>query len=381
MQQKFFIIAGEKSGDYLGAKLIKAIKKINKDAEFFGVGGEEMEKCGMSSLFPLSQISLMGVFEILPKIFQIKKLINNTAEFCKETNPDYIITIDSPGFNFRVMEKLISLKCQKIHYVSPSVWAYKPSRVFKIEKLYHKVLCLLPFEPVYYIQAKIIAKFVGHPIIEDVKNSKISKTEFLNKFGLNKNTKILTLISGSRKAEVEKMMPIFIEALDKFSAHQDFAIFMPVISEEHKAQCSFYCRNLSIKFFFVDQDNKAELYSHTDFALVKSGTSSLELALYKIPMIVAYKVNLLTALILKYYYKFNSHVSIVNILLGKEVIPEYLQNNCTSEKILEGLMKFSDKNFCINQKQEFELVAKKLVCPKLSKPSEAAAFIIMDRAI
>lgn len=374
---KIFIIAGEASGDLLGAKLCRQLKK-NRKCLFKGVAGDKMIAEGVKSIFSIAEISLMGFVEIIPHIKKLYKLINFTIAEIKKFSPDIIITIDSPGFCFRVMKKLPVLKAKKIHYVAPSVWL-KPKRVYFMEKYYDKVLALLPFEPPYFKNISLPCKFVGHPILEenlDQGNGKL----FRKKHNIPLDNFLLTVMTGSRLNEVKRMLPIFIDAINKLITDNNLKnvwVAFPYISTKQKKHINQFKKLMKFQCLLVEQDSKKDLYAASNMALVKSGTSSLELAIAKVPMVVAYKVNFLTAIIAKYIFKFKGFVSIINILADKMIIPEKLQEDCNPIELSLCLQKLLDPCYANKQISESSLQLNKLKREENSSPSSVAASEIL----
>ncbi len=210
MAKKYFIIAGEASGDLLGSKLISEIKALENDGIFVGVGGSLMQRAGLKTIFAMNDLAVMGFFEILPHLFKLIGRINQTARAILEEMPDYIITIDSPDFCFRVIKKLPRNFSKKVHLIAPSVWAYRPGRAVKVARIYDLLLCILPFEPPYFEKYGLKSVFVGHPIIENAPDLslKIEKNfEFRQKYKIAQNDILLCLTPGSRISEVKKIFP------------------------------------------------------------------------------------------------------------------------------------------------------------------------------
>lgn len=388
MSLKIFIIAGEASGDRLGAKLMKSLKSLSKqDLKFYGIGGQLMEKEGLKSLFPISKISLMGFAEIIPHILDLRQLILNTIGAANSLQPNIVITIDSPSFCFRVIKHIKRIKSAKfIHYVSPSVWAYKEDRVNFIAKYYDLVLSVLPFESEYYKNVPVSCQYIGHPISEDGWDEKIDKAKFKAKHKISSTSKILGVMAGSRKSEVQNLLPIFIEGINSFTRfHKNITVIFPTINEEISKYIENNVKELNcpvkiIKTFKLSEKDRTHTLKSFDAAIVKSGTSSLELTFAKVPMIVAYKMHFITFLIVKYYFKLFKKLnfaSISNILLKKEAIPEYIQNNCTPDNITTGLKLLFDKKFTKNQVNEYEKAINLLSTPDKTSPSEKAAQLIL----
>ena len=331
---KIYLIAGEASGDNIASKLMDALKKQYPDIEFYGVGGSKMQSKGINLLFPSQDLALMGFFEILPHIPKLFKRIKQTIEDICLLQPDALITIDSPGFCFRVAKAVkAKFKGKLIHYVAPTVWAYGLKRAKKIAKIYDYLLVILPFEPEYFIKEGLATTFVGHPAIEDLKI--FSKEIFRKKFKLANDSLLLCLAPGSRKQEVQALLPVFLDAASRLSKliNQKIIIAIPA-QEQLKQFIVSYSSELPI--ILVDEQDKQMLFSSADLALSKSGTITTELAFYKIPMVVAHKVNKFSYWLLKKMIKV-AYVTIINLLAGKEIIPELLQDKCKAELIADEL--------------------------------------------
>jgi lipid-A-disaccharide synthase len=338
MTKKFFLIAGEASGDLLGSKLIKELKLKEPDAIFVGVGGELMEKEGLTSIFPMNELAVMGFFEVVPHIFKLLRRIKQTILAIKETKPDFVITIDSPDFCFRVIKGLGEVENQspkKIHLIAPSVWAYREKRAEKISKLYDLLLCILPFEPPYFEKYGLKTTFIGHPITEnapDFSQKTEKNLEFRKKYNIAEGDLLLCITPGSRISEVKKIFPEFIGAanllLKRFS---NLKIVIPTVNKTEKLIAEM-AQDLEMPNFLVQGEEKKEMLFAVNFALAKSGTNSLEFSLHHIPMLIAYKINALTHFFLKRMVKIK-FANLVNLILNKEVIPEMLQDNCEAKKI------------------------------------------------
>ncbi|MEK6734273.1 MAG: lipid-A-disaccharide synthase [Pseudomonadota bacterium] len=366
-----YLVVGEASGDNIGAKLMRELKMLNSNIEFHGIGGPKMQAEGVHLLFPSKEISFMGFLEILPHIFSIFKRIKQTINHIIEINPDILVTIDAPGFCFRVAEKVKGkLKGKLVHYVAPTVWAYKPERAKQIAKIYDHLLCILPFESEYFLKEGLDTSFIGHPAIEDLKI--YPKEEFRKKHNISKDSLLLCLTPGSRKQEVETLLPIFLEAIEIFKESYKRGVTIIVPTHEHLK--ALFNNHPSVHL--IDESEKQELFSAADIALTKSGTITTELAFYKIPMIVAHKVNSLSYWLIKSMIKVK-FATIINILAGKEIIPELLQDKCNPKNIAAQLNILSEeKNYQETQK-EIEFYLKKLQISGKS-PSKLAAEKLLD---
>jgi lipid-A-disaccharide synthase len=413
--KKFFIIAGEASGDLLGSKLIKELKaslaKKNEQSEFIGIGGRLMQEQGLASIFSMEELSVMGFLEVLPHLPQLLRRIKQTAETIKKESPDFVVTIDSPDFCFRVMKKLadensmsvlgtpssrsersermrdLPLKgaggCKKIHLIAPSVWAYRQGRAKKIVKLYDLLLTILPFEPPYFEKHGLKSVFIGSPIMENApdKNQKAAQNlEFRKKYSIKNDDLVIAVTPGSRNGEVKKIFPEFISAINLLSKKTpNLKVVIPLV-EKTKNLVFEMAKNLKVEYLLIESSEKKSAFSAANFALAKSGTNTIELSLYQIPMIIAYKVNFVTHFLLKRMLKIK-FANLVNLILNKEVIPEMLQEKCEAKQIFDVLEKLiNDKNFAQKQINESEAALKIMGLGSLESPSSKAAKEILELA-
>ncbi len=365
---KIYLIAGEASGDNIGAKLMLALRLQHPDIEFYGVGGDKMQAVGMNLLFPAKELALMGFFEIVPHIPRLIRRINQTAEQICKLQPDAVITIDSPDFCFRVVKKVKDKIVGKlIHYVAPTVWAYRPERAKKIAQIYDHLLVILPFEPEYFIKEGLESTFVGHPAIENLEI--LPKKIFRDKYNVPKGNLLLCLAPGSRVQEIKKLLPIFLQAVRLI----DKKVTIVIPTHEHLKELVNSYNNEGLSIILVGEEDKQSLFSSADIALTKSGTITTELAFYKMPMVVAHKVNAFSYWLLKKMIKVK-YATIINILAGKELIPELLQERCNSELIAKEMLDVINSELL--QKEVQINLAKLQVNGEL--PSDIAAKKILD---
>lgn len=334
---KFYFVAGENSGDFIAAKVIKSIRKNNADENnisFRGVGGLQMELAGVNSLFDFQQINLMGFLEIVPHVFHIKNLIDKTVDDIISSGTDVLITIDSPGFTFRVADKVrkFAPAIKLVHIVAPSVWAYKEGRAKKYAKVYDKLLTLLPFEPPYFTKYGLSSEFIGYPALEQ--NFYAKSKELRREFNISDNEKIIAITPGSRRSEISRHMPIIREALDMLTLTNKLTAIFVQPNDSYIEHISKYLAGA--KFDFVFSTERLKSFAVSDLALAKSGTNTLEIAATGTPMIVGYKLNTLTYLILKMCLKIK-YANIINIISNKEIIPEYIQSDFTADNIVYAL--------------------------------------------
>lgn len=368
---KIYFIAGESSGDFIGQQLIQ---NLGKDISFVGVGGPMMEASGMGkTLFPINKINLMGFVEILPHIFMLNKLIKNTINDILNHQPDILITIDSPGFTYRVAKKirllLPSLKI--IHVVAPSVWAYKPSRALKYAKVYDCLFALLPFEPQYFHRVGLDCRYIGHPILEQ----KFYHDKSLLKKELQITGTLLCVTAGSREGEILKHLPIFYKTLEIVATkYTDLKVIFVLSNPSHEFLIKQFLLNANFKYSF--SMDRLKIFAAADIALAKSGTNTLEIAASRTPMIVAYKLNSLSYWFVKALAKIR-FISLINIIPNREILPEFIQFNCTPSILSAALIKLlSDQQNAEQQITQSSEILSQLGFQSKSCPSLIAAQII-----
>lgn len=385
---KIYIIAGEASGDLLGARLMRALEKVSgEDIQFKAIAGPAMLEAGqkhnLHSLFPMHELSIMGLLEVLPKIFHLKKRIQQTVDDILAWQPDIIVTIDSPGFTLRVIQKLRHRNpvwlssCRIVHYVAPTVWAWKPKRAAKMAKLVDRLLVLLPFEPPYFTSEGLDTRFVGHSVLEMAQESNLQICE---KPASETTGMSLLLLPGSREKEVARLLPVFLQVLDRLQADQ-LAFQVNLMTLPHlKPLISEIIADNPHHIQVHDQIAcKWSLYQQADLALAASGTVSLELALAKTPHIIAYKINHLTYLLVKRMIKV-PYVSLVNLLLKRQVLPELLQDRCEQSLITQELKAiWLEKADYQAQLAGLSAAIAMLHPPSGRLPSEEAALAILDQ--
>lgn len=382
---KVYFIAGEISGDFIGSHLIVSLKKLyrtgGENIDFLGVGGALMEEAGMAkSLFPIQQISLIGFAEILPHLFKITKLMTQVVEDIKHQKPDLLITIDSPGFTYRVVQKIRKLRphLKILHIVAPSVWAYKPSRALKYAKIYDYLFALLPFEPPYFQKVGLNCRYIGHPIVEQnfyVGISKKQLREELPIYAIDLDIKILSVTCGSRRGEILRHMPIFVEAINLVARQYPNLLVIFVLADvAHQSLLTPFLESPAFNYHF--STNRLQVFAASDIALAKSGTNTLEIAACNTPMVVAYKLNILSYWLIKFLIKIK-YISIINIVADRAILPELIQFNCTSPKIAAALISLLDNRAQIDkQLKESKKILVELGFNSMHSPSDIAATII-----
>lgn len=372
------ICAGEASGDLLGAHLIEALRKRYPRSRFYGIGGPRMQAAGLYSLHEQDPLSVRGYFEIVGNLYQIWKIRHDLIKNLKKICPHVFIGIDSPDFNLPVAAKLKAVGIPTIHYVSPSVWAWKAKRINKIVKQVDRILCLFPMEPPLYEAAGGKAEFVGHPLAQmlPMENSKVLTRERLK---LDVTAPVFAIMPGSRVSEIQYMAPVFLRAAALIYRELPQSVFLlpypsaPVREALNKFLEQDEFRHLPIRM----QAAKTELAcTAADVVLVASGTATLEVALCKRPMVISYKISPLTYMLVRHKITI-PHVGLPNILLGREVVPELIQKEATPEKLAAAVL---DWYYHPVRAAELEQVFAKLHRALQRNTDELTAYAVLSEA-
>ncbi len=367
-----YLVAGEHSGDVLGARLMAALKAARPDLRFAGIGGPRMAAEGLASLFPMQELAVMGLLEVLPRLARLRRLMAATVADIAARRPDVLVTIDSPGFTLRLLRRVSGLGIPRVHYVAPQVWAWRESRVRHFPGLWERLLCLLPFEVAFFAGHGLPASFVGHPVLESGADAG-DAGRFRALHGLSPDALVLVLMPGSRRSEAGRLLPVYEATLALLAPR--FPTLVPVMPTaasvaEHvaAATASWPARPLIV----TDIVEKHDAYAAAVAALTKSGTSTLELALARVPMAVTYRVNPLTAAIARRLIRV-PHVAMVNLLAGRTVVPELLQQDCRPDRLAATLAALiEDRKSAADQRAAFRDVTASLAPPR-GTPSAAAA--------
>jgi lipid-A-disaccharide synthase len=373
-----FLIAGEPSGDFLGAQLMQALKKkTDGRISFAGVGGARMEEQGIKSLFPMAELSVMGIAEILPRLPGLLRRISETVDAVKRLSPSCLVTIDSPDFNFRVAKRLKGKGIPLIHYVAPSVWAWRPGRANKIAGFLDHLLTLLPFEPPFFEAVGLPATFVGHPVL-DGDAGLGDGPGFRDRHAISATDRLITVLPGSRMSEITRLHGIFGETL--FMLKKKFPHLRVVVPTLNTVAGPV--RRLTAEWpvpvLVVEGDQeKFDAFAASEAALAASGTVALELAVARTPAVIAYKTNILTALIARWLVKAR-FAHLVNLILEREAIPEFLQGACRSEFLaaaMEDLLADTERRD--KQISAYDEALKELK-PKGDSPAALAAGVVIN---
>ncbi len=346
--KKIFILTGEPSGDKLASTVISKLKEKNNDIEYLSVGGSNLSKLGIKSIFDLKEITYIGFTSVLLNIIKINNKINTTVNEIIKFKPDILFSVDSPDFTLRVAERVkkINPDVKIIHYVAPQVWIWREGRTKKFKKFVDHFLLLFNFEKKYFDKVKIKNTFVGHPLLEiESKNLKIDISN------ISKDKKIISLFPGSRSSEINILLPILINFIKLMNNKFKEYLFVFHATDENKDIINNKLKDAKLNNIEVisDKNIKSAVLFNSIFAVSKSGTVSLEICNAKVPSIIIYKINFINYIIMKSLVNVK-FANIINIINNREVIPELLQNECNAKEIYKSVLYFL-KNSEIGKKQ------------------------------
>ncbi len=372
-----FLVAGEASGDVIGGHLMAALKRKTGGAiRFAGVGGPRMAAEGLVSRFPIAELAVMGLAEVVPHIPRLLRRIREVADAATRARPAAVVTIDSPDFSFRVQKRLAGTQAKRIHVVAPQVWAYRPGRAAKLSAFLDRLLVLLPFEPPFFERYGLACSFIGHPAIEEGLD-RGDGAAFRVRHGIAPARPILLLLPGSRRSEVGRMLPVFAAtaALLRQSI-PDFVVIVPSVSHLVPFVRAELAR-LGLEALVVEgRADKLGAFAAGRAALAASGTVTLELGLAGLPMVVAYRMNPLTAAIARRLVRV-PHVAMINLVLKRGLVPEFLLEACRPERLAPALAELLvDGAARRAQIEGFKEAAGRLKAGDIA-PSERAADIIL----
>jgi len=356
--KNLMIIAGEVSGDLHGSSLVRELKKMDSNLNIYGIGGDRMKSEGMELIYHINKMAFLGFAEVVKHLPFIKRVQKDLIRIIKEKKIKSVVLIDYPGFNLNFAKKLKELNLNVIYYISPQIWAWGAKRINKIKRFVNKMIVVFPFEEKFYSDAGVKVEFVGHPLLERINEHKfLSKEELFKKFNLDKSKEILLILPGSRLHEVEKIFPECIKAAKKIAEEFNLQIVTagsPNIEEE-------VYNNLSENFGSkIITDHTYDLMRYAKFGIIKSGTSTLEAALFGIPMVIVYKTGFITYSIGKNLVKVKN-IGMANIIAEEKIVPELVQNEANEENIYKESKKIlSDEHLYNTIKQKLSKVKEKL---------------------
>jgi lipid-A-disaccharide synthase len=328
-----FLVAGEPSGDQLGGSLMQSLSALTGGrARFAGIGGAAMQAAGLESLFPMDELSLMGAAELIPHLPHLIGRIKLTLDAIRDLRPAAVVTIDAPAFCLRVSRRIAGLGFPRIHYVAPQVWAWRPGRAKELHRAFDRLLALLPFEPPFFSAYGIDCRFVGHPVIESGAGSG-DGTAFRQRHAIAADAPVLCVLPGSRHGELGRLLPIFAETAARLSTRVPglVAVLPTVPAATERVAASVRDWKLPT-IVLSDAGEKFDGFAAATAALAASGTVALELALSRTPAVIAYRLNPLSAFVARRLIRV-SHVALPNIIAGRTVMPELIQQDCEPERL------------------------------------------------
>jgi len=334
-----FLVAAEPSGDNLGAKLIAALRARAPDARFAGIGGERMAGEGFQTLFPIGDLSVMGFVEVLPKLPTVLDRLKRTAAAIRETKPDVVVLIDSPSFGLRVADRVRDTGVPIVQYVAPQLWAWRPGRAKKLARRVDRILALFPFEPAFFARLGLEAVHVGHPALEAGRGD---GPAFRAAHGIAPEAKLVAVLPGSRRGLFARMAPVFAETLRVLAqGRTDLAFVVPYVANTDAASAAFAAAlpGRAVRVFSAEEKRAA--LAACDAALTISGTSVLELAIARLPMAVGHRVNAFSAFLARRLIRVG-HVTLPNLIAGRPIVPERLQEDCTPAILAADLARLLD---------------------------------------
>lgn len=331
------MVAGEASGDILGAGLIKALKTCYPAARFSGIGGERMQAEGFESLFPMERLSVMGIVEPLKRLPELLHIRKTLKQYCLQQRVDVFIGIDSPDFTLNIERFVKQHGIPSVHYVSPSVWAWRQGRIKGIRKSVDLMLTLLPFEAAFYQQHQVPVCFVGHPLADDIAVEPDTAAA-RSALHINGQQTVLALMPGSRGSEVALMGDLFLQVAARLQQTGDYLFLLPAANADRKVQLQqMLAAYPALPVYLLDGQSHLAMAA-ADAVLLASGTTALEAMLFKKPMVVAYKMAPISFAIISRLVK-SAYISLPNLLAGKALVPERIQQQATAEQLLADVQK------------------------------------------
>ncbi|UXU73925.1 MULTISPECIES: lipid-A-disaccharide synthase [unclassified Paracoccus (in: a-proteobacteria)] len=366
---KFFVIAGEPSGDNLGAALMAGLRQLQPDVVFDGIGGPAMAAQGLDSRFPMQELSLMGIWEVLPRYRALQARVRETAQAIAEARPDALITIDSPDFCLRVARqaRVLHPGLRTIHYVAPSVWAWRAGRARKMAQVIDHVLAILPFEPPLMQAAGMSCDFVGHPIVAEPVAGAAEAAAFRQAHGIAPDAPLILCLPGSRRTEVARLGPRFDEALIRLRDRvPEIRVVIPTVRGVSALVRDMARRWPTAPVVVEAAEEKRAAFAAADLALAASGTVSLDLAANGVPMVIGYDVAPLSRLIIGLMLKTDT-VTLVNLVSETRVVPEFLGNACQPGPMSQALFRLLDHP----EERAEQMAAMELTMTRLGRGGEA----------
>ncbi len=374
-----YLVAGEASGDALGARLMAALEqRTGGEVRFAGVGGAQMRQAGMQSLFPISDLAVMGLVEVLPRARLLLRRMREVAGAIEQARPAAVVTIDAPSFAYGMLKRLRNRDAPRIHYVAPQVWAWRPWRVRKYARVFDHILALLPFEPAFFARAGLGCTFVGHPAVDAPRDVRAGQ-RFRAAYDIPPDAPLIAVLPGSRMGEVTRLLPVFAQSLERVrESVPDIRAVLPSVPTVADTVARAVAE-WPLPTTMVGAGERSAAFAASDVALAASGTVSLELAAAGVPHLIAYRVNAITAAVVRALMRV-PYANINNLILDRPVVPELLQQDCTPARLAETVLPLlQDGDVRAAQRRAFEEVVQRLGAGG-EAPSARAADVILDIA-
>jgi lipid-A-disaccharide synthase len=337
MPDTVMIVTGETSGELYGALLAYALRKKHRDIRIIGIGGERMKEAGVELVSGIS--SAFGIAEALSSVRSLRETYRKAVEALRNDKPALLVLIDYPDFNLKLAAAAKKKQVRILYYVSPQVWAWRRGRVRKIARLVDRMAVILPFEEAIYRGAGLLCEFVGHPVCDEIQGMKIDKPAFKRGLGLDGERPLLSLLPGSRPHELERLLPVISDVVREFRKEfPDFQFCVPFAPNTDLARYGAVIDSLRSEGVVINRGESLKTLAASDYAVVASGTASLQAVLLGVPMVVIYKLFPLTYWLGRLVVKVK-HISLVNILSGEEVVRELLQSEATVQNIMDEMRK------------------------------------------
>ena len=367
------IIAGEASGDMHGASLVHEMLKIDSSLKFYGIGGNKLQEAGVNLHAHASEMAVVGITEVIPKLGTILRIMNRMKKSMDELNPDLVILIDYPDFNLRIAKAAHKRGMKVFYYISPQVWAWRKGRINQIKKLVNKMAVILPFEVETYRQKGFPVNYVGHPLLDLVK-TKCSPQEARTKFGLKEGKITIALLPGSRFSEVNNLLPEMLKAGEILAQHiQDIQFLLPLANTIEEKIITDIVSRYALKVNIIS-GHTYDAISCSDLAIVASGTATLETALLGVPMVIIYKISSLTYFIGKFIVHVKN-IGLANIIAGKTIVPELIQEDASGNRIAaEVLDILTDAEKKLEMIKELAAIRSKLGNPGAARKTAQLAY-------
>ena len=376
-KKQVMIVAGEASGDLHGSRLVRSLKSLQPEIDICGMGGEEMAATGMELLCDISNLAVLGIAEVVSKLWDIRKAMRILEHRLQERPPDLLILIDYPGFNLILAAKAKKLKIPVMYYISPKVWAWNRRRVKKIRRLVDRMAVILPFEQEFYLQYGMEVTFVGNPLLDSVK-LQTSKERFFEKHNIDPLSTVVGILPGSRKQEIARMLPVFLAAANRLRSTKKIVCLLalaPGLCKDNLIAHGLDEAGPNVKLI---AEERYELMACCDVVMAASGTVTLELAILNVPMVVAYRLSPLTYLIGRLLVKV-PFFSLVNLVAGRKVVTELLQKEASPERISRELQRLLDDSEAhATMKEELQQVSRKLGEPGASQRTARLALELVE---